>query len=263
MKIHELYGSRLRNDEHFQFHDAFCKIVTAAGAQNLKIEALFAAYIPLYEKEDEGIKRVSKSFLTAKIHDADKARDDTYSGMVEINNGSLKHYSEPVREAAGRLKILFDTYGNVSIKPLNEQTSAIHNILQELKGEYLQAAQTVGLQGWTAELETRNAAFDALMLERFDEAASKTDVVVRTARAELDAVYHKIVERINALVVIEGEEQYRQFIKTLNQVIAKYNAVVNARLGRKHHKHETGSNTENNEDNDGGGEGEQTEEEDS
>jgi len=42
-------------------------------------------------------------------------------------------------------------------------------------------------------------------------------------------VYKTIVERINALAVVEGVTAYEAFIKTLNAVIAKY-AV-------KHHHH--------------------------
>jgi len=239
MKIEAFFRKHLRNDEHFQFHTAVRDLIIKEGAQTLKIQTQFAAYQTLYDREDEGIKKVSKSFLTDKIHKADKARDDIYAGMVLINEGSLRHYSEPIREAAERLKILFDTYGNIPQKPLNEQTSAVHNILQELKGEYLAATQTVGINGWVAELETRNAAFDALMLERFDEAAAKTDIVVRTARRELDAAYDIIVERINALAVVEGIEQYEAFIRKLNIVIAKYTAILNARLGKKHHRPET------------------------
>ena len=236
MKIETFYRKNLRNDEHFQFNTEFRDLVTKEGAQNLKVAAQFDAYLPLYNKEDEGIKRVSKSLLTGKIHEADKARDDIYSGMVEINGGSLKHYNQTVSEAAQKLKILFDTYGDVSKKPLNEQTSAVYNILQELRGDYLAAANTVGISGWADELETRNAAFAALVKERFDESAAKTDVIVKTARVELDAAYDAIVERINAFVVIEGAAAYERFVKTLNTIISKYAAILNARLGRKHHK---------------------------
>jgi len=220
----------------------FRSLVIAHGAESLKIAAQFAIYEPALEREDEGIKKVSKSFLTAKIHAADKARDEIWSGMVLINDGSLKHYSEPVREAAGKLKILFDTYGNISQKPLNEQTSAIYNILQELREEYLAAAQTVGITSWANELEARNNAFEALVMARYNEAGAKTNVAVKAAREEVDAAYDTIVERLNALAVIEGEGAYAAFIRTLNAIIAKYNAILNGRLGRHGHRHghETG-----------------------
>jgi len=252
MKIGEIHKSHLRNDEHFQFHTAVCELIIREDAETLKIAPLFAAYQALHNKEDEGIKRIRKSFLTGKIREADKARDDTYAGMALAVESALHHHNAPAREAAGRLKILFDTYGNVSKKPLNEQTSALHNILQELKGAYLTDAMTIGISGWTLELEARNAAFEALMNRRFDEAASKTDVNVRTARLEVDAAYDKIVVRVNALAEVEGAATYETFIGTLNTIIAKYTAILHLRLGRKHHKPETDGNGENEGENQGG-----------
>ena len=97
----------------------FCK--SAEGSQNV--------FIPL-RKPQEGLK-IQKSAITAQIQDADRARDEIYAGMVETSNAALKHFSEEVRGAAARLKILFDTYGDVNRKSLSEQTSATYNILQE------------------------------------------------------------------------------------------------------------------------------------
>jgi len=252
MRVSYIDRTKLKNDEHFQLNTEFRDLINRLGAQELKIQTQFDAYLPLYDKEDEGIKRIAKSALTAKIHQADKARDDIYTGMVELNAATMTyHYNVTVRDAAKRLKILFDTYGNISHKPLNEQTSAIHNILQELKGEYLDATQAVKINDWVNQLEARNNVFDSLVKERFDEAAAKSHVVVRTARRELDAAYDTIVERINALAVVEGVEQYETFIQTLNTIIAKYTAILHARLGRKHHKPEDGGGSEG-----GNGEGE-------
>jgi hypothetical protein len=88
----------------------------------------------------------------------------------------------------------------------------------------------VGLGGWISELETRNNAFGELVKSRFDETAARTDIVLKEARAELDAAYFAIRERLNALAIVEGAANYETFIKTLNAVIAKY-AV------RHHHRH--------------------------
>ncbi|MDR2584601.1 MAG: DUF6261 family protein, partial [Fibromonadaceae bacterium] len=167
---------------------------------------------------------------TAKIHEADKARDEIYIAIAEIIAANLRHFNPAVRQAAERLKILIDTYGNVANKPLNEETSAIYNILQELKGKYVADAASIDITQWVAELENRNKTFEALVKERFDETAARTtDIVMKQARAQLDEVYRTIVERINALAVVEGVTAYEAFIKTLNAVVAKY-AV-------RHHRH--------------------------
>jgi hypothetical protein len=89
VKINKTYPYRLRNDTHFQFYTEFRNLVQKEGAENLKIAPQFEAWLPLYDKED----------------------------------AALKHFSEEVRSAATRLKIVFDTYGEVVRKPLNEQSA--------------------------------------------------------------------------------------------------------------------------------------------
>jgi hypothetical protein len=84
-----------------------------------------------------------------------------------------------------------------------------------------------------AQLEQRNNAFAALMKERFDETAARTDIVLKEARAEVDKQYKTIVERLNALIVVEGVENYENFARTLNAIIAKYLALLARRGGKR------------------------------
>jgi len=222
VKINKIYAYNLRNDAHFQFYTEFRNLVQKEGAENLKIATQFEAWLPLYDKEDTALKKIQKSAITAQIQEADKARDEIYLGMVETSTAALKHFSEEVRSAATRLKIVFDTYGDVVRKPLNEQTSATYNILQELKGKYAPDTALVGISGWVSELEVRNNAFADLMRERFDETAARTDIVLKEARTEVDNAYFAMREKINALAIVEGEAGYENFIRTFNAVIAKY-----------------------------------------
>jgi hypothetical protein len=237
MKISKIDTKSLRNDAHFQFHTEFSDLVKKHNPETLKVNPLFDAYIQLYEREDEALKKINKSALTEKIQEADKARDEIFVGMVEVNNGTCKHFNKHIAEAAQRVKIVLDTYGNVTRKSLNEETSAIYNLVQDLKSDkYAKDAADSGIDVWASELEKRNTAFETLVKERFDEAAHKTDIVLRTARGELDKAYHAITERIDALVIVEGTEDCEEFVKTFNAVVAKYHV--------KHHNHKHNSNAE-------------------
>ncbi|MDR3001568.1 MAG: DUF6261 family protein [Fibromonadaceae bacterium] len=222
MKISNLDLAKLRNDAHFQFHTEFKDIVAKNGADTLKIGQQFQSYLPLYDRVDIALKKINKSIFTEQIQEADKARDEIWNGIIDMNKAALKHFNSDTRDAAKKLKIVFDTYGNIAKKPLNEQTSATYNILQELEGKYANDVVAVGIGQWVAELKARNNAFGDLMKERFDESALKTDIVLKEARMELDKVYRTIVERINALVIVEGAAAYEAFIKTLNIIIKKY-----------------------------------------
>jgi len=222
MKINAINTNRLRNDAHFQFHTENKNLIEEQTPQALKIELLFEEYVPLYNKVDIAFKKIVKSSITEQIQEADRLRDEIWKGLTDSNKTALRHFNPTVREAAKRIQIVFDTYGNIARKSLNEQTSATYNILQELEGKYATDVQTVGLWYWVAELKARNIAFANLVRDRVDESSLKVDTVLRKARIQLDEKYNAIVERINALVVVEGAENYEPFIRKLNINIAKY-----------------------------------------
>ena len=226
MKISSITLSRLRNDAYFQYHTEFKELAEKLGTEALKIKPQFEAYLPLYEKVDLAFKKIVKSSITEQIQEADKARDNIWKGLVETNTTALRHFSNEVREAAKRLKIVFDTYGNIARKSLNEQTSATYNILQELEGKYASDVAKAGLGEWVAELKSLNIAFAGLVRERVDEGSVKVDIVLKKARTQLDEAYYSIVERVNALVVVEGVADYEPFIRKLNISIAKYNLLA-------------------------------------
>ena len=233
MKITRIDTKSLRNNEHFMYHTEFKDLVTGHGAETLKIQQQFETYLALFEKEDEGIKKINKSALTAEIQAADKARDEIWSGMLKINSGALKDFDHDTQRAAKRLKILFDTYGKIATMSLNEQTASIINILQDLQGQYAADVAAVGIGRWVEELQARNNTFRELTKERYDETSLKSDVVLREARTALDAAYHSITERISAYVLLEGAAGFEKFIRSLNTVIEKYNETLARRSGKK------------------------------
>ena len=232
MKIKIIYSHQLRNDEHFQFNTEFKDLVNKFDAAELKIGAQFNDYLALFKQEDEALKKIMKSEFTLDLQDLDKRRDRLFRGITEISKTALYHFNEEVQEAGKRLKILLDTYGKIARKPMNEATSAIYNILQELNGKYApDVALVADLADWVAELETCNGSFDQLMKNRYEESAMKTDLVLKECRQKVDEAYQNIVEHINALVVIEGEADYKEFIRNLNIVIEKYAVILAHRRG--------------------------------
>ena len=60
------------------------------------------------------------------------------------------------------------------------------------------------------------------MRGRYDETATRTDIVLKEARAKVDEAYRIIIERVNALMIIEGEADYADFVRRLNSIVDKY-----------------------------------------
>ena len=245
MKIDTVNNSHMRNDEHFQFHTEVKDLIDKAGANSLKIELLYGDYAARYADEDEANRIIAKSAITADIKAEDKKRDGIYRGLVDTVNGALNHYDPEISAAAKRIKVVLDTFGNVGIKPINEETAAIYNLLQELNEMRKSDVQTTGLQGWLDKLGEENIALENLVKERNDETAAKTHLREKNTRAATDRVYAAITERINALIIVEGEAAYSDFVNKLNSFIDKYNRAIAQRAGRRNASKKTeGENTE-------------------
>jgi ElaB/YqjD/DUF883 family membrane-anchored ribosome-binding protein len=232
MRINYFPVSKLLNDTHFQYHCDFNTLVKRYGAEQLKIAILYVAYVKLLNDEDISLKKILKSILTAEVQEADKYRDQIWRGMADANKSAMNHYDGEVRAAAGRNKIVFDTYGNVAQKPYNDETSAIYNFIQDMRGKFAKDVATAGLTGWIDELEKANNAFSQLSMDRYDESAAKTALVMKETRVKVDEAYRKIIERINAAIIMDGEEDYREFVNTLNAIIKKYSDTLAQRQGK-------------------------------
>jgi hypothetical protein len=260
MKIKKIVFLYLRNDEHFQFCTDFINLVNSVGAAKLKVQTQFKAFVDLNREEDEALKKITKSALTEKIAEADHARDEVFRGLTEANRAALNHFTPAVREAAKRLQIVFDTYGNVARKPVAEESSALYNLIHEVTGHHADDMETLNLGGWIVELDRLNNAVQELMSERYDENASRTSLVLKEVRAREDEAYRTITERIDALRIVEGDEievdpdqndgavsiptPWADFIRRLNAIIDRTGDILAQRRGRSSAKKKPQENSQ-------------------
>lgn len=232
MQIQRLYLNQLRNNEHFQFHTEFKDLVENTGAERIKIAPLFNNnYLPYFKEEDDTLLKIMKNAYTEDKSDADRQRDKTFRGMVNSAEGGLQHFDPVVVASAKRLKILFDAYGNVARLPLQEETSAIYNLIEELANKYAADAKTVGIDAWVKQLNLDNQHYDELMKLSYDEDAARTEAKMKEVRTAIDKVYRSTVERLEALMVVEGDDTYATFVRYLNTIITKYENILAQRKG--------------------------------
>ena len=235
IKVLNIDLTRLHNDEHFHFFIDFQTCVKADGAATLKIEEQYATLQALFAREDEALKKITRSVLTEKIAAADHARDVLFRSLSDTVKAARTHYNLAVSEAAKIAWNVMLAYGNVVIKPYVEESSAIYNLCKDLKEKHAEAILTLGLVNGLTELEKLNKAVDDLMNERYDEATERTELVLKQVRAEVDEAYRMIVVKIEALQVLEGHTEgapWADFIRRLNIVIERANNTVAQRKGR-------------------------------
>jgi hypothetical protein len=120
----------------------------------------------------------------------------------------------------------------MEILPYTAETAAVYNIVQDFEGKYSAEIALVGLTQWVVELKNANETVSSLMGDRYDETLAKPDLVMRDVRLKIYAEYNIIVKRINAAIVIEGEDNFRDFVTAFNLVIKRYADLLAQRKGR-------------------------------
>ena len=245
MEIKAFAITNLRNKEHFKFHSDFDVLVKKHTATTLGIETLYAEYGSLLADESTALKLIRKSSVTDELSDADAQRDATFRGIADTISACLNHYDPAKQAAARRLQIIFDTCGNVTLKPYEEETAALILLTEDLISKS-NDIETLGIDPWVEKLQQQNDAFDSLLKNRKNEEASKTQLAMKELRNKLDALYKSMVTRINALIIVNGKTTYSDFVTELNIEIESWKMLVAQRMGRNEKTSNADSDTNTN-----------------
>jgi hypothetical protein len=226
MEINNLSLTALSNEEHFKFFTDVDGLIITSTPAALEITTEHIAFSATLENEKDALNYVRKSTLSDKLIESDFVRDTTLKGLKKVIEGGLKHFKPAVRNAADRLIILFNTDGNITAKAYDKESAAIIKLIADLEGTYAADVTTLAISDWVIELKANNNAFDALMIDRYNEQDDKTRLRMKEVRIELDAIYRKITKRINALIIVNGEANYTDFVNKLNLRIDAYSKAM-------------------------------------
>jgi hypothetical protein len=236
MKFLRLYFQDLRNEEWFQFFTEFKNLTIRFTPEALDITALFSVFLVLYADADIVLEVIRKSLETALMDDADQKRDRTFRGFADAVKSACNHFEPVKQQAANELVIVFKHFGNLVEKAPNEETASICNFLEEMNGAYAPQIELLGLGEWIVELDNRNQAYEELVNKRNTKVTSRTTLRMADVRKQVQGVYRQIIERVESLAVVNGDEPYAPFITELNGYIKRYSDVMAQRKGqRKNH----------------------------
>ena len=239
MKINKTHLLALRNDEHFQLMKFVLDLGAEVGVDKLKVEKPFTALAKLHAQEDEALKKITKNALTAQIEEADTERDDIFRGLVNTVRAARTHFLADVREAAVRVVIVFDSYGNIAAKSYIEETSAVYNLCNDLTSpKYKKDTELLALSDWLDALKKANDKVETLLGKRADDDAAITSLVLKEVRTQEDAAYNALMAMVDAqaLVATLGTDttvvaMYEAFIRRLNERISLLNDALAIRRG--------------------------------
>jgi hypothetical protein len=225
----------LRNEAHVEFHTTVNALFLKFNPSTLGIGQLYAVYRPLLDEEITALDIIRRSGLTPEIVEDDHKRDSLYRGFADNVKSNLHHFDLARREAAKKVEIVLEHYGNIAHKSLDEETAAIEDLYRELlKPDNYPSVIALGLGDWMEQLVQTSRHLEQLMMERYDEAAQRPNVHMQRIRKEVDKVFRSILDLLEALVRVNGADTNKAFIAELNVVMERYKDILAQEAGRRH-----------------------------
>ena len=224
--------SRFRNHEHFQYQKELNILLNQINPVKLRIESLAEQHAILFNKEDEALMKIIKNTFSEAKSEIDNERNRIFRGLSDVIKAGLNHYELELRNNAVRIKIPMKTYGNVCKMPRNEETSAIYNLINELRDNFLDDVIALNLAPWLDTLEACNSRYEEFVRISYDEDIAKTELKMKEVRTNIDVVVRQLLNRVESLMMVDWKDDYIDFVKRLNIMTDKYNVIIAQRQGR-------------------------------
>lgn len=182
--------------------------------------------------------------------EADLARDKAYRDSYRLAKAMTYHPTPSVAEVAKVVTALFDNFGDPTSLSQNNESAAINSLLQDLEDLDEGVLETIHFTEWFQHLKARQAAFLEADKRRTAEKQGKETGATRTAQNVANQAYKDFVEAVNALVLVNGEAPYAEFIDFVNaqikelKTVAKKRATINAKKREEEDDETVGGETE-------------------
>lgn len=242
MQITSFKLGNLRIEEDFAFHQRvqqYAEELPTTGA--LSAEGLPETSVTFLttgvnthktavESLDSALK-VSTTVPSAKwVTEADAARDFAWSGLYYYVKAMTAHPDESIAEAAKRALEILEKYGNPTAKPQLEESGILYNLLQELN-EAKEAGDFNGLdiEPWMERLENAEYSFLTATDEKVQEEAAREVGLSKQARQAADDAYRKLVDIVNMLTAMHGDEKFATFIGNVNALVEQQRTKLKTR----------------------------------
>ena len=216
----------MNNAAHFLFVSNMAERAEKDAAVSEKCAAQVKALRAAVTAEDESLKISAKSLITDKINEADRLRDQLYSGYKKAVSGYTDFPVEEMAEAAKVLAQHIKDYKIDTQAQLDKETGLLVNFLQDWVGKYKPQVDALSLGAFVEKLKAANETVRELTAQRTDERSAKTAGALKTARAASDEAYKTLVAHVNAHALLEGDAEYSAFMDYANTEIEHFRQEV-------------------------------------
>lgn len=220
--------TRLHMQEDFNFQTR----VRDLALELLTLEtdkAMVEAYRGTVNALDTALKQSDKNSYTALVNEADAKADKRWSAAYAYVKAMADHPNAEVAEAGAKLVAIFQKYGILTTMGFDEEYGRYANLLQDLAVLPQETKEMLQFEPWLDAMDFAVAQFQELRKEKIKEDSTRVVGQVKDARLAADNGFKVMAQRVNALVIVNGEAPYTAFIDQLNVMIADAQAMIASR----------------------------------
>lgn len=229
--------ARLHTQEDFNFQTR----VRNLAEECLTLEtdkAMVDGYKESVNALDAALKQSDKNSFTALMNEADAKADKRWSATYAYIKAMVDHPQQERSEAAAKVLEIFQKYGILTSMGFDEEYGRYANLLQDLADLPDETKEYLSLAPWFDAMDTAVADFQRYRSQKTKEDSTRVVGLVKDTRLAADTSYKSLVQRVNALVIVNGETAYGDFIDRLNVMISEAQAMISGRSTKAAKKRE-------------------------
>ena len=253
MQITSFKLGNLRIEEDFAFHQRIQQYaqdlpttgaLIAEGLPETSVTFLTTG-VDTHKTAVEGLDSALKASNTVpsakRVTEADAARDFAWTGLYDYVKAMTAHPDASIAAAVEKALAILDKYGNPTAKPQLEESGILYNLLQELKAAKEVGDFTdLGIEPWLTRLENAETLFLNATDAKVQEEATREAGLSKQARLVADDAYRKLVDTVNMLVAMHGEEKFTTFIGNVNALVEQQRTKLKTRATNSAKKKDEG-----------------------
>jgi len=225
--------AHMKSGAHFLFITDTVGLATADAKVKTKVTAELTALQTALKGEDDALALSKANLLSKEIKAIDAERDKHYKALRKAITFFLNHPDAELVKAAQRLERLLKDYNINPAMQLDRETGLLLNLISDLETKSAADVTALTLTPVVQAMKQANDKLREVTRARANDRAVQIVGQLKQAQHTSDEAYRTLVQKVNALAVVEGEADYADFISKMNEQVKHYKQEVLPKAKKK------------------------------
>ena len=225
--------AHMKSGAHFLFITDTVGLATTDAKVKTKVTAELTALQTALKAEDDALALSKANLLSKEIKAIDAERDKHYKALRKAITFFLNHPDAQLVKAAARLEQLLKDYNINPAMQLDRETGLLLNLISDLETKSAADVTALALTPVVQAMKQANDKLREVTRARANDRAVQIVGQLKQAQHASDEAYRTLVQKVNALAVVEGEADYADFISKMNEQVKHYKQEVLPKAKKK------------------------------